>query len=688
MTVSPGADGLIYDISIRHVRRDPVEHSFEYHSYLWLIDVDSPPVLPHGVRWLANFKATDHLSGYPGPTLRDRVDRFLTESDRSTPATVLMLANARSAGYVFDPLTVFWCFAADGTVQDVIAEVHNTYGGQHAYLLETDSNGRADTDKAFYVSPFYPVDGRYELVLPVPDDRLAVAITLRRDGERPFTATVTGRQRRGGTVGVLRAAIRTPLVTWLVAARIRRHGIALYLKGLRPVARRPQDTREGISPSTPEIRKSMDMQIVDETRWPDVAAVPPAGVRARIARSLFRAATARLPIRVVEAGGKVHGAGGPDAPVMWLARPDHLFRRLGATGLVGFGEAFQAGDWEADELADVLTVFAKQMDTLIPPKLQRLRELALQLQPEHEDNTIEGARANIHRHYDLSNELFTLFLDPTMTYSSALFDGHPSDSGESLTSAQHRKIDRLLDQAAVGPGSRLLEIGTGWGELALRAAERGASVVSVTISVEQRELAMQRIAAAGYADSVDVRLQDYRQVEGQFDAIVSVEMIEAVGANHWTEYFQTIDRLLAPGGRVGLQAITMPHDRMIASMNTYTWIRKYIFPGGQIASTTAIEQVVQDDTSLRLVNRFGFGAHYAETLRRWRATFEAESNEVDKLGFDETFRRMWSLYLAYSEAGFRSGYLDVYQYSFDKPRAAERTPDTIETPSSDERSAP
>ena len=191
-------------------------------------------------------------------------------------------------------------------------------------------------------------------------------------------------------------------------------------------------------------------------------------------------------------------------------------------------------------------------------------------------------------------------------------------------------------------------------------------MTSLTISTEQAELASKRIAAAGHADRVTVLLQDYREVQGHYDAVVSVEMIEAVGANHWNTYFETIDRVLAPGGRVGLQAILQDDYTVLATKDTYTWIRKYIFPGGQLASVEAIERTLAARTSLKVAARYSFNRHYAETLHRWRETFESRAAEVDALGFDETFRRMWSLYLAYSEAGFRTGYLDVQQFTLTK----------------------
>lgn len=405
---------------------------------------------------------------------------------------------------------------------------------------------------------------------------------------------------------------------------------------------------------------------VDPQRWPDVATVPHSPTRAAVARTIFRRAVQRLPLRVREDGGRCYGGGTAHDPQLFLHRPDAFFHRLGASGTIGFGEAFMAGDWDSDDLTAALTAFAAHVRELVPAALQRLRHAVLARMPDSHDNTVAGARANIHHHYDLSNELFKNFLDESMTYSSALFNGDPYAGEEELAVAQRRKIDRLLDAAGVGAGSRVLEIGTGWGELALRAAGRGAHVTSLTISTEQAELARQRIAAAALPGRADVLLEDYRAASGRYDAVVSVEMIEAVGANHWDEYFATIDRLLVPGGRLALQAILQDDETVRATRDTYTWIRKYIFPGGQIASPEAIARSLAAVTSLRITERFQFGHHYAETLRRWRARFEARAERITALGFDETFRRMWSLYLAYCEAGFRAGYLDVAQFTMVK----------------------
>ena len=421
------------------------------------------------------------------------------------------------------------------------------------------------------------------------------------------------------------------------------------------------------------------------TQWPglfDLPTGPRNAIAQPVARRLFRAAVTRLDVTVeIEVGPgrlEILGRGGP---TMRIHRPDEFYARVGRDGLIGFGEAYLTGAWDTTEpegLGDFLSILAAEIATLIPDRLQRARAFVVAKRPHFHRPDEKQSRELISHHYDLSNDLFQLFLDPTMSYSSGLFEtdteGMPVVAGD-LEEAQGRKIERLLDVTGVGEGTRVLEIGTGWGELALRAARRGAHVHSITLSTEQLELAEQRVAAAGFADQVEIELCDYRAVPTahpgrQYDAVVSVEMIEAVGAEYWASYFQTIDAVLAPGGQVGIQAITMPHDRMLATRGGYTWINKYIFPGGFLPSTDVIEQVTRDHTTLRVRERLDFGQHYAETLRQWDQRFLAARDQLTALGFDEIFVRMWHFYLEYSRAGFASGYLDVNQIVLDRSARA------------------
>jgi cyclopropane-fatty-acyl-phospholipid synthase len=431
-----------------------------------------------------------------------------------------------------------------------------------------------------------------------------------------------------------------------------------------PTARRPP------SPARPAVVTTVQRQRAsaqsrfpvprpDEAHWPGLATPPRVPVHARVAEVLFRRAVAPLPVRVVFPDGRVLGAGGKDAPVMQLVRPANVFARLGADVKIGFGEAYMTGDWTTGpgtDLADLLAPFAGRMASLVHPLLQRLRHVVERTQPAHEENSRQNSRTNISRHYDLSNELFEQFLDETMTYSSAWFE-----PGDDLADAQRRKMDGILDLARVRADMHVLEIGSGWGALAIRAArERGARVTTLTLSTEQQALARTRAEEAGVGHLVDVRLQDYRDATGQYDAIVSVEMIEAVGERYWPTYFASLDTLLAPGGRVGLQAITMAHDRMQATKRSYSWIHKYVFPGGIIPSIRSISDNLAAHTELSIVERRDLGPHYARTLAIWREQFLANWGRLEG-SFDDTFRRMWEFYLAYCEAGFRVGYLGVSQ---------------------------
>jgi cyclopropane-fatty-acyl-phospholipid synthase len=400
---------------------------------------------------------------------------------------------------------------------------------------------------------------------------------------------------------------------------------------------------------------------IDFTRWPDLQPPTAAPLRAAIALYALNRIARRAGVRMQFPDGSFIG---PEwAPVMSIARPKDFLTRLGRQGKIGFGEGYMAGDWYADDLALVLEAMARNIDSLVPHRLQWLRRFYDPRQPGEEDNDRVGALRNITRHYDLSNELFATFLDPSMSYSSALFESEC----DTLEKGQSRKIDRLLAASGVTAGSRVLEIGTGWGELAIRAAQRGAHVISVTLSNEQATLARRRVAEAGLSSLVEIRVEDYRDVGGTFDAVLSIEMIEAVGESWWPTYFEVLESRLAPNGRIGLQAILMADDRLQATKTSWTWIHKYIFPGGLIPSEESIAAIVRDHTELSVVDRLLFGPSYARTLRFWREAFTSQAVRVDDLGFDETFRRMWEFYLSYSEAGFLSGYLNVGQFVLSRP---------------------
>jgi cyclopropane-fatty-acyl-phospholipid synthase len=280
------------------------------------------------------------------------------------------------------------------------------------------------------------------------------------------------------------------------------------------------------------------------------------------------------------------------------------------------------------------------------------------------DNTATGgSRKNIAAHYDLGNDFYKLWLDETLSYSAALF-AHPE---EPLKEAQQRKVSRLLDQLNLNAGQHLLEIGCGWGELMQQSLDRQVSVTALTLSSEQQRLVQERLSADIARGRASVLLQDYRHHQGQYDAIVSVEMFEAVGEKWWSVYFEQVATLLKPQGRFAMQSISIHPDRFDRYKAHPDFIQRFIFPGGMLPTTDKLTQLAQQ-AGLTLLDRLDFGRDYALTLRRWQQAFEKQRTAIQNLGIDDVFYRRWHYYLAYCEAGFMSGSIDVHQLTFVKAR--------------------
>jgi len=339
------------------------------------------------------------------------------------------------------------------------------------------------------------------------------------------------------------------------------------------------------------------------------------------------------------------GGRGP-AEARAVVRDDRLFARLLVRGELGAGEGFVAGDWDADDVVAVIRAFLRGTRARgAESPLTWLGQLATRLRHRRAANTRDGSVRNIHAHYDLGNAFYSLFLDDaTLAYSCALWPA------SSLAAAQQRKFDRLCDLLELSASDHVLEIGCGWGGMAIHAARtRGCRVTAITVSRAQAELARKRVAAAGLSDRVTIELRDYRDVSGEFDKLVSIEMLEAVGHAFLPEYFAACARSVRRGGRIAIQTITMPDDRYDAYREGVDWMQTYIFPGSCIPSLAAIRAAA---APLALVHCEDVGPHYAPTLRAWRDAFVAKLPAVRALGFDAPFVRSWLLYLAFSEAAF------------------------------------
>ncbi|MEM9256968.1 MAG: cyclopropane-fatty-acyl-phospholipid synthase family protein [Pseudomonadota bacterium] len=354
------------------------------------------------------------------------------------------------------------------------------------------------------------------------------------------------------------------------------------------------------------------------------------------------------------------------SPIEVVVHDAGVYRAILTGGSIAAGETYFRGLWSASDLPAVTRLFSANMAVLqdFNRRQSALTTLALNIAHYFRRNSKSGSKDNISAHYDLSNDFFSLFLDDSMMYSAALF----ADKSTTLETASIAKIDELCRQLELKQTDHLLEIGTGWGGLAIHAARHyGCRVTTTTISREQYRFACERVEAEGLADRITVLCEDYRALQGSYDKLVSVEMIEAVGHQYYSEYFRTCSELLKQDGKMVIQAITMPDQRYDQARQQVDYIKRYIFPGGCLPSMSVIAKHVATDTDMQIVHVRDITEDYAITLSHWRQRFLKELDRVRHLGFDETFIRMWDYYLCYCEGGFRERIIGTVQLAFAKP---------------------
>jgi cyclopropane-fatty-acyl-phospholipid synthase len=368
------------------------------------------------------------------------------------------------------------------------------------------------------------------------------------------------------------------------------------------------------------------------------------------------------------------GTGGIDADIE-ISDPD-FFRRCVLFGDIGFGEAYVDGSWNTSSITNVIKWFLLNVENSPGISGSSVKNVALgalkffnRIYHLRRSNSLSGSQKNISEHYDLNNDFFALFLDPSMTYSSAYF----REEGMSLQEAQAAKYDRLCRQLNLKPTDHVLEIGSGWGGNAMYMAKNyGCRVTSITISKEQQKLARERIKNAGLDDKINIELIDYRKVEGRFDKIVSIEMLEAVGDEFLDVYFQKCHDLLKKDGILAFQVITCPDSRYHELRSSVDWIQKHIFPGSLLPSVGRLNQAVNNTGDMTLVDMKDIGLHYARTLAAWREQFNQRLAEVKALGFSDAFIRKWNYYLSYCEAAFAMRNINVMQMVYTRPNNTHR----------------
>ncbi|MDT8419532.1 MAG: DUF1365 family protein [Desulfuromonadales bacterium] len=651
---------LIYHGDVSHARLSPVQHSFRYPVYFYGFDLDELPDLARrnplfGYNRIRPVAIHDRDYLTPGnEPIRDKLRKVLLDSGIATaPGRIVLITAARYFNYVFNPISFFYCYARTGELLCVLAQVNNTFGEMHLYLLSQPQAESADgrlrfvNDKQFHVSPFFSRDGQYVFHLTEPEENLDNQLDFHQGGQLVLVARMRGRAQPLTTGNLLRTIIRRPLTASLTMPRILWQAARLYWQRRLPVYNRPiPDHAMTIRPVAPTLLDRIGMVLC--------------------CRFLSRLPGGELRMRLPDGSLYRFGKVGAEPSLQLSVREYRFFRRVMLSGDIGFGEAYTGGDWTTDDLPGLLTLLAANEAKLDDRRIVTavVGRLVNYLRHLLRANTLSGSSRNIREHYDLSNDFFATFLDPSMTYSSAIF----TKQEDSLAQAQQKKIALIIDKAEITAADHVLEIGCGWGSFAIEAVRRtGCRVTGITLSKEQLSLARQRVRDAGLEEYIDLQLRDYRHIEGQYSKVVSIEMLEAVGHAGLKPYFSACDRALRPGGRAVIQVITIPDRKYNTYRFSSDWIRKHIFPGGHLPSLGAMTAAMAADSRLIVASLESYGLDYARTLANWRQSLLEGRQQVFDLGYDENFLRKWEYYFAYCQAGFAARIIDLVQLVLEKP---------------------
>jgi cyclopropane-fatty-acyl-phospholipid synthase len=644
----------LFEGVVEHTRFQPVGHNLRYDMYVYAIDLEDLTQLDKRLplfgynRWRpVSLWDADYLDRSKMP-LRRKLDTLISPylSPESVDHAVLVTA-PRYLGYAFNPVSFYFCYGADKTPVIMVAEVNNTFGERHAYVLPVNGAGghafplKFTAEKRFHVSPFNDTKGRYRFVFNDIRENLDINITLEKENEPVLDAHLVGQARPLTAWQQLKTILRHPLLPHLTIPRIYKEAFKLkFAKKLfyyaKPVSSDPMTLRR--NPPTLLERRAM----------------------ALLTGYLERADRGAMTVQFPDGAQRRYGDPATTTAATLKILDYHFFPRIVLGADIGLGEAFMDGEWDSDDLVGVMRFFIKNRPNINDGRSSTsIAARAMEaIRHRAQRNTVLGSRKNIYRHYDLSNAFFQLFLDPSMAYSSAVFE-HP---GQGLEDAQKNKFHRIIRKARLTRSDHVLEIGCGWGGFAIEAVRRtGCRVTGITVSKAQHDLARERVASAGLSDRIDIRLMDYRHIDGRYDKIVSIEMLEAVGHEYYGRFFQRLDALLKPEGIAVIQSITIPDQHYERYRKESDWIRKHIFPGGHLPSTTILAETMTRRTMFVIEHLENIGNHYARTLALWRERFLANSDALPGLGFDEVFARKWLYYLSVCEAGFRERVLGDVQ---------------------------
>ncbi len=695
--VENGPASALYEGTLRHRRLEAVDHAFSYRVLMAYLDLaELPEALDVHPLWSARhrapveFRRSDFHGARAIPldvAVRDTIE---ARTGTRPHGPVRLLAHLRTWGWAFNPIAFYLAFDETGErIETLMAEVTNTpWHERTAYVLEVPSESALAIDgirfpKAMHVSPFMDMDVDHVVRMTRPSADWTIRMDDWRGNDQVFAADLDLR-RLGLDRPTMGAALRHhPLPAQRVSGGIYWEALKLRAKGA-PFRRHPE--RHGCrQPTEPEAvaassRPPQEITVFSTTSPSDHAAsICPIEVRPvpidvtaadRVARTVLRQLLTRLDhgrLTVIEHDGTTTAYGRPtDLDVTVRLQTPAMWREVVTKASAGLGESYLDGWWDTDDLTSFVQLVIRNLGPL-----DRLRSRWARLNAPVSDVARRTRRPDKHRdkrniaaHYDLGNDFFSLFLDPTMAYSCGLF----RNSEVSLEEAQRAKFERLCRLLRLTPHDHLLEIGTGWGGLAVYAAESyGCRVTTTTISEQQHSHAAALVAERGLSDQVTLLTQDYRDLTGTYDKIVSVEMIEAVDWRDHDDFFRVCSHLLQPEGLMALQAIVVPDQRFERAKTSKDFIKRFIFPGACLPSVGAINTACTRATDLSMVRLDEFPQHYAETLFRWRENLAKREDDARALGYDDAFLRLWKFYLCYCEAAYRERYVSLVEVVLAKP---------------------
>jgi len=641
--------GRIFTGNIYHSRISPKSHRFQYPAFFMAVNVEDLAstaypgrLFGYNQRRLFSLRDRDYLNE-PGRPLYLAIRTYMPQPGVKR---VVMITTPRVLGYVFNPVTFYLGYDDQENLLAAIAEVNNTFKERHVYVLDqpevgSDGYTRFRTAKAFHVSPFNDRKGDYLFRFRNADDRLEVHIDIERDGKVVFRSGLVGLASAPISDGILLKTLFTfPFQNLLTLPRIHFQALHLYFRKKMQYFPKPGPgnlmTIKNAPPTWLEkIGINVFVSLLKRIQHGSLAVIMPNGSET------------------------TYGTAGA-MPSAHLHIKDYtFFRRVLLDGDIGFGEAYMYGQWETPDLTGLIRFLIANRDSFQNGELSTSRFNWLLNRAAHlmRSNTKRRSRRNISAHYDLSNDFFGLFLDSTMLYSAAVF----SSPDDKLEQAQRNKMKALIEKAQLEPHHHILEIGCGWGGLAIEIAKTiGCRVTGITISKEQLTFARERVLREGLADKVTIELCDYRDIRGLFDRVISVEMLEAVGHKYYGAYFSAIDNVLKPDGIAVLQVITMPHHRYHTYRKSVDWIQKHIFPGGHLPSVEALSEAMRHNSRLLIQKAENIGSHYATTLRHWSERLSSQRDKLTGMGYDDVFFRTWQYYFSYCEAAFATQTLDNF----------------------------